>query len=206
MNRISRTTMRRLSPRTTVISGAALGLIAGVAVYGAVSSSAQAPKPAAYTAKAPAAAQVSFANCAASAKLDKGVCVVQVVKTVVVAPSAAGAPAAAVAGATPNSVAKPASAAKPAAKPSAAKPATAAQPSPAATSRSATSHEDDSVGATTAALSPYDAALLAAKDAAAVAAKDTARLGANNPTTVAANKAAKAATAYAATLAPVRGN
>ena len=90
MNRITSTTKRRLSPRATVISGTALGLIAGAAVYGAVSSSAQSPVPAAFKAKAPVAAKANLANCVAGAKLDKGVCVVHVVKTVVVPPSAAG--------------------------------------------------------------------------------------------------------------------
>ena len=90
MDRIKSTTMRRLSRRTMVISGAALGLIAGATVYGAVSSSAQSPAPAAFKAKAPVAAKANLANCVAGAKLDKGVCVVHVVKTVMVPPSAAG--------------------------------------------------------------------------------------------------------------------
>jgi hypothetical protein len=90
MNRITRSTMRRLPPRTTVISGAALGLVAGAAVYGAVSSSAEATTQTAFKAKAPVAvAHVSAANCAANSKLEKGVCVVHVVRTVVVPPSAA---------------------------------------------------------------------------------------------------------------------
>jgi hypothetical protein len=41
------TTRHRLSPLTTVIGGAAIGLIAGATVYGAVSSSAQETAPAA---------------------------------------------------------------------------------------------------------------------------------------------------------------
>src|SRR5450631_869596 len=91
MNRITRSTMRRLPPRTTVISGAALGLVAGVAVYGAVSSQAETSAHTAFKAKAPvAAAHASAANCAANSKLEKGVCVVHVVRTVVVPPSAAG--------------------------------------------------------------------------------------------------------------------
>ena len=90
MNRITRSTMRRLPPRTTVISGAALGLVAGAAVYGAVSSSAEVSTHSAFKAKAPvAAARASAANCAANSKLEKGVCVVHVVRTVVVPPSAA---------------------------------------------------------------------------------------------------------------------
>ena len=112
MNRITRGTMRRLPPRTTVISGAVLGLAAGAAVYGAVSSSAEAPAHAAFKAKAPvaAAANASAANCTASAKLEKGVCVVHVVRTVVVPPSAASiaahAKTALVAGTTPGSIPK----------------------------------------------------------------------------------------------------
>lgn len=89
MNRITRSTMRRLPPRTTVISGAALGLFAGAAVYGAVSSSADASSHTALKAKAPvAAAKASAADCAASSQLENGVCVVHVVRTVVVPPSA----------------------------------------------------------------------------------------------------------------------
>jgi len=208
MNRIHpRTAMRRLSPRATVISGAALGLLAGVAVYGAVSSSAAAPKVAAFTAaKVPvAAAPASFKNCAKGQKLEKGVCVIHVVRTVV-APSATGAAATGsgrAAGATPSSTSKPSSAAKPA---SVAKPSSAAQRStaPVASSNPETTSGDDGEHATTTApLSKYDAAVLAAKNAAALAAKDAATLGANNPTTLAANKAATQAAAYAASLAPV---
>jgi hypothetical protein len=90
MNRITRSTMRRLPPRTTAISGAALGLVAGVAVYGAVSSSAEVSSHTAVKAKAPVAtAKASAADCAATSKLENGICVVHVVRTVVVPPSAA---------------------------------------------------------------------------------------------------------------------
>jgi hypothetical protein len=92
MNRITRSTMRRLPPRTTVISGAALGLVAGVAVYGAVSSSADVSSQTAFKAKAKApvaTARASAADCAATSKLENGVCVVHVVRTVVVPPSGA---------------------------------------------------------------------------------------------------------------------
>jgi hypothetical protein len=113
MNRITRTSMHRLSPRATVVSGAALGLIAGATVYGAVSSSAQAPAPAAFTAKAPATAPARLANCAAGAKLEKGVCVVHVVRTVTLPQSAAQiaarAKTAPIAGSIPRSTVKPAS-------------------------------------------------------------------------------------------------
>ena len=83
MSRTTRTTSGRLSPRTTVIGGAALGLVAGAAVYGAVSPAAQASGPARPAAKAPAApAPARLADCAAGATLEKGVCVIHVVRTV----------------------------------------------------------------------------------------------------------------------------
>ena len=79
--------MRRIRTRTSVLSGAALGLLAGVAVYGTVSSTAVATMPRALkAAKAPvAAAPARAANCAKGQKLEKGVCVIHVVRTVVVA-------------------------------------------------------------------------------------------------------------------------
>ena len=90
MIRISRTTMRRLSPRAMVVSGAALGLIAGATVYGAVSSSAEPASHTAFTApKAPVTNAAHLANCKTGAKLDKGVCVVHITKTVVKTASAA---------------------------------------------------------------------------------------------------------------------
>ena len=78
--------MNRLRPRTTVLSGATIGLIAGAAVYGVVSTSTDATTPTAYTVAAPpvAAAPASAARCAAGQKLEKGVCIVHVVRTVVV--------------------------------------------------------------------------------------------------------------------------
>jgi len=78
--------MNRLRPRTTVLSGATIGLIAGAAVYGMVSTSADATTPTAYTAAKPpvVAAPASAARCAAGQKLEKGVCIVHVVRTVVV--------------------------------------------------------------------------------------------------------------------------
>jgi len=84
--------MNRLRVRTTVFGGAALGLIAGAALFGAVSSSsatAPAPfKPALVSVDtAPA---VPAANCAAGQELEHGVCIVHVEKTVVVpAPASA---------------------------------------------------------------------------------------------------------------------
>ncbi|HEX7536824.1 MAG TPA: hypothetical protein VF391_07440 [Dermatophilaceae bacterium] len=116
MNRLHpRTAMRRLPPRATVIGGAALGLLAGAAVYGGVSSSASDQKPAAFVPpKAPvAAAPVSYARCAAGSKLEKNVCVVRVVKTVTApAPAAPAATAAAAAakGSIPASTVKPSAA------------------------------------------------------------------------------------------------
>jgi hypothetical protein len=78
--------MNRIRPRTTVLSGAAIGLIAGAALYGAVSSSAEATTPTAFTvAKAPvASAPASAARCATGQKLENGVCIIHVVRTVVV--------------------------------------------------------------------------------------------------------------------------
>ena len=80
--------MKRLRPRTTVVSGAAIGLIAGAAVYGAISSSASSPTPTSFK---PVSANVAVApaNCGAGQKLEHGVCIVHVVHTVVL-PAAGG--------------------------------------------------------------------------------------------------------------------
>jgi hypothetical protein len=112
MNRLHpRTAMRRLPPRATVIGGAALGLLAGAAVYGGVSSSASDQKPVAFVPpKAPAAvAPVSYARCATGSKLEKKVCVVRVVKTVI-APAPAAPAATAAKGSIPASTVKPSAA------------------------------------------------------------------------------------------------
>lgn len=80
-----------IRPSFTVLSGAAIGLVAGAAVYGAVSSSATPTlKPAkAVVAAAPAAA----ASCAKGQELEDGVCVIHIERTVVVpAPAAAQLP------------------------------------------------------------------------------------------------------------------
>ena len=79
MNRSTVTTPRRLTPRTTVIGGAGLGLIAVATVYGAVSSCAQETAPAAFKAPAPAAARL--ASCTAGSMLENGVCVVRIAGT-----------------------------------------------------------------------------------------------------------------------------
>ena len=89
MNRIDPSpATRRLSLRITVTSGAALGLIAGVAVFGAVSSPASAPRPKAFrpasASRAVAPARRVLAPCARSQKLEHGVCIVHVVRTVTV--------------------------------------------------------------------------------------------------------------------------
>jgi len=78
--------MNRLSPRTTVMGGATIGLIAGVAIYGAVSSSATSKAP---TTVQPASLNVAVApanaaQCAADQKLEDGVCVVHIERTVVI--------------------------------------------------------------------------------------------------------------------------
>jgi hypothetical protein len=86
--------MNRLRPRTTVLSGATIGLIAGAAIYGAVSSSAtdKAPTAAKPASASVAAAPVSAARCAAGQKLEKGVCIVHVQRTVVLPAAGGGAP------------------------------------------------------------------------------------------------------------------
>lgn len=89
--------MNRLRVRTTVVGGAALGLIAGAALFGAVSSSSTATpapfKPALVSVDtAPAVpAVVPAADCAAGQKLEHGVCIVHIEKVVVV-PAPAPAP------------------------------------------------------------------------------------------------------------------
>jgi|SRR5450631_288039 len=88
-------TKGHLGPRTTILSGAALGLVVGAAVYGAVSSSAGSPIPTAFKAKTPVAvARATAPGCAGTATLVKGVCVVHVVRTVIAPPVAGVAPAA----------------------------------------------------------------------------------------------------------------
>jgi len=77
--------LSHIRPRTTVISGAALGLLAGAAVYGTVASSAAATTPRALRAKAPvAAATARAASCARGQRLEHGVCIIRVVRKVVV--------------------------------------------------------------------------------------------------------------------------
>ena len=80
--------MKPLRPSTTVLSGAAIGLVAAVAVYGAVSTAsaaqstsfAKSTKPAVVTAPTTAA---TAASCAAGSELEDGVCVVHVERIVV---------------------------------------------------------------------------------------------------------------------------
>ena len=172
MNRLNRrSTSRHLSPRLTVTGGAALGLVAGVAIYGALSSSAEATKPATSTvAKAPvAAAHARFANCAAGAKLEKGVCVVHVVRKVVVAPAATGVSAAQArgAGAIPDSPNNPAGVARPG---TASSPGSSAQggnaPDPSSNPAVAGDDGEGASAASAPALSPKDAAARGAKKAA----------------------------------------
>jgi hypothetical protein len=94
MNRLSTTRTRsRIRPRTTVLSGAAIGLLAGAAVYGAVASSsamALSPtpiKPALVSATIPRA---PLAPCGKGQKLEHGVCIVHVEHTVVVPAAGSG--------------------------------------------------------------------------------------------------------------------
>ncbi|MEP7192159.1 MAG: hypothetical protein ABI903_04770 [Actinomycetota bacterium] len=114
MNRTApaHSTKGHLGPRTTILSGAALGLVVGAAVYGAVSSSAGSPVPTAFKAKAPVAlAPATAPGCAGTATLEKGVCVVHVVRTVIAPPvapvPAATAAAVPVAGQVPTSTVRP---------------------------------------------------------------------------------------------------
>jgi hypothetical protein len=103
MNSLTSSTRGRLRPRTSIASGAALGLVVGATVYGAVSSSAE-PVHAALKGNAPVAlAPVKATTCVGNAKLEKGFCVTYVVRTVVApsVPNAAAGTAAARPGAAP---------------------------------------------------------------------------------------------------------
>ena len=79
--------MKRLRPRLIIIVGAAVGLIAGAAVYGAVTSASVA-STAPVSFKPPqvrvALAPPPAAPCAAGQTLEKGVCIVHVKKVVTV--------------------------------------------------------------------------------------------------------------------------
>ena len=76
-----------IRPSFTVLSGAAIGLVAGAAVYGAVSSSATPTlKP---TKAVVAAAPAAVASCAKGQKLEDGVCIIHIERTVVVPAQAA---------------------------------------------------------------------------------------------------------------------
>lgn len=84
--------MNRLRVRTTILGGAAIGLVAGAAVLGAVSSSSTpAPfKPALVSTDTSSA--LPDASCAAGQELEHGVCIAHVEKVVVI-PAPAAAPA-----------------------------------------------------------------------------------------------------------------
>ena len=96
MNRLHpRTSVRRLPLRATVITGATLGLLAGAAVFGSLSSAASEHQPAALKpAAAVATAPPQAAQCSPNSTLVEGVCVVRIVRTVVAPATAAPAPAA----------------------------------------------------------------------------------------------------------------
>ena len=68
--------MRTLRPKIAVVSGAAIGLIAGAAVYGAVSTSST-MKPASLSTPV----TVGTAQCAAGQELEHGVCVIHLERT-----------------------------------------------------------------------------------------------------------------------------
>jgi len=92
MNRLPhRGTRHHLSARLPVTFGAAIGLVAGVAIYGAMTAAPESLKPVAFVvAKAPVAkAPARYAKCAAGQKLEKGFCVVHIVHKVVIPPAAA---------------------------------------------------------------------------------------------------------------------
>ena len=83
--------MRTLRPKIAVLIGAAVGLVAGAAVYGVVSTGASSnPKPMAKVASvslamAPVPAPVRApvrAHCAKGAKLERGACIVHVQRVV----------------------------------------------------------------------------------------------------------------------------
>jgi hypothetical protein len=84
--------MQRLRPRTAVITGATLGLIAGAAAFGAVSSSSVTASPSTPLKAAlvsVATPRTVLAPCAKGQKLEHGDCIVHVIHTVVV-PAAGG--------------------------------------------------------------------------------------------------------------------
>jgi hypothetical protein len=78
--------MHRIRPRTAVLGGATIGLIAGTAIYGVISSAAPAGVSTGIKAAnaSMAVAASRSADCAAGQKLEHGVCIVHVVRTVVV--------------------------------------------------------------------------------------------------------------------------
>jgi hypothetical protein len=114
MKRTAPKSTKAFRPRAAITSGAALGLVVGAAVYGAVSSSADAPVAQTLPAKPPVTvAPVVAEGCTGAAKLEAGFCVVHVVRTVIAPPAAA--PAAPVPSTVPSSTLKPV--AQPVAKP-----------------------------------------------------------------------------------------
>jgi hypothetical protein len=122
MNRLDhRGTRRHLPARLPVTFGAAMGLVAGVAIYGAMTSATEALKPVAFAvAKASVAeAPARSANCAAGQKLERGFCVIHIVHKVVIPPPAASvAPARApVTGAVAKGPKNPAGVARPGSAP-----------------------------------------------------------------------------------------
>jgi len=217
MNRLNNCdTRRHLSARLPVTVGAAMGLVAGFAIYGATTSATQAMRPVAFAvAKAPVAkaavagAPARFANCAAGQKLEKGFCVIHIVRKVVIPPPAASVAAARapVTGAVAKSPTNPAGVARAG---TAARPGSAVEPGSAPQEPGnpavAGSDGEGATAGSAAPLSRQDAAVLAAKKATALAARDAATLGPNNPATLAANLAAARATEYAASFTAVQGD
>ncbi len=84
--------MKRLRPRTSILGGAVIGLVAGVAAFGVTSTTATTPvtKPASFTKLAPVSipdppppAPPRKAPCAKNQELRDGVCIVHVERVVV---------------------------------------------------------------------------------------------------------------------------
>ena len=101
-----------IRPSFTVLGGATIGLVAGVAVYGAISTASAATSTSVKPAKAIVAAPAAAASCAVGQKLEDGVCVIHIERTVVVAAPSTGATQAggsSAAASTPKSIGQSAS-------------------------------------------------------------------------------------------------
>jgi hypothetical protein len=77
--------MHRIRPRTCVLSGATIGLLAGAAVYGVVSVAPPSPSALGAVSTARALPRARAADCAPGQSLQHGVCIIHIVRTVVAA-------------------------------------------------------------------------------------------------------------------------